>query len=36
MFYLPIVEQAKEEARGKVEQGEEKQKLHALRCILLK
>ena len=36
MTYLPIVEQSKEEARGKVEQGEEKQKIHALRCIILK
>ena len=33
--YLPIVKQAREEARGKVEQREEKQKIHARRCCTI-
>ena len=35
-IYLPVVKQAKEEARGEVEEREEKQKIHACRCIILK
>ena len=34
--YLPIVKQAREEARGKVEQREEEQKIHARSCTILK